>query len=192
MDTHDQLPREGQRIPNVQPSRNYPLLLRGLAGTRLVFAFAILSTFVASVALLILGAIETFYTVAALLGFGDHVLSPAETRQHFIEVVDLFLVATIMYVISVGLYQLFADSNLPVATWLRVRSASDLEQKLIGVLITVLGVESLGKVATWDGQTNLLPFGLTTGLLIGALSYFAVNHQKRHGDSADDQQGDDD
>jgi uncharacterized membrane protein YqhA len=190
MDTHDQLPHEGQILPDVHPSRNYPLLLRGLAATRLIFAFAILSTFVASVALLVLGAIETFRTVAALLGFGEHALSPAETRQHFIEVVDLFLVATIMYVISIGLYQLFADSRLPVASWLKVRSASDLEQKLIGVLITVLGVESLGKVATWNGEANLLPFGLTTALLIGALAYFAVHHH-RDNDSSDQQDDDD-
>src|SRR5262245_57479336 len=134
MDTHDQPPREGRSLPDIHPSRNYQLLLRGLAGTRIVFTLAILSTFVASVALLVLGAVETFQTVFAIVGIGDHSMTPAEVRQHFIEVVDLFLVATIMYVISVGFYQLFADSRLPVADWLKVRSASDLEHKLIGVL----------------------------------------------------------
>ena len=58
------------------------------------------------------------------------------------------------------------------------------------MLITVLGVESLGKVATWDGQTNLLPFGLTTGLLIISLAYFAVHHHKD--DDSSDQGEDDD
>ena len=120
----------------------------------------------------------------------EETLSPAQTRQHFIEVVDLFLVATIMYVISIGLYQLFANRRLPVAAWLKVRSASDLEQKLIGVLITVLGVESLGKVATWNGETNLLPFGLTTSLLIAALGYFAVHHHQS--DDATNYDDDDD
>jgi uncharacterized membrane protein YqhA len=141
MNTHNQPQREGQIVPDVQLSRNYALLLRGLAATRIVFTLAVLSTFVTAVALLVSGTVETFQTAVALLGFGDQVLGPAEARQHFIEVVDLFLVATIMYVISIGLYQLFADSRLPVAAWLKVRSASDLEQKLIGVLITVLGVE---------------------------------------------------
>ncbi|HET9224377.1 MAG TPA: YqhA family protein [Roseiflexaceae bacterium] len=183
METHDQPPREGRILPDAHPSRNYALLLRGLAGTRIVFTLAILSTFVAAVTLLVLGAIETFQTVSALVGVGDHAITPAEVRQSFIEVVDLFLVATIMYVISIGLYQLFADSRLPVAPWLKVRSASDLEQKLIGVLITVLGVESLAKVIGWDGQTNLLQYGLTTGLLIAALAYFAVNHHKGQDDS---------
>ena len=182
-------PREDEILPEV-PSRNYRLLLRGLAATRIVFTLAILSTFVASVTLLVLGAVETFQTVFALVGFGGQAIGPAEARQHFIEVVDLFLVATIMYVISIGIYQLFADSRLPVAAWLKVRSASDLEQKLIGVLITVLGVESLAQVAGWNGQTNLLPFGLTTSLLIAALSYFAVNHHKSKNSS--DQSGDDD
>jgi uncharacterized membrane protein YqhA len=189
METHDQPPREGRVLPEVHPSRNYRLLLRGLAGTRIVFTLAILSTFIASVTLLVLGAIETFQTVIALVGLSDQAITPAEVRQHFIEVVDLFLVATIMYVISIGLYQLFADDRLPVAPWLKVRSASDLEQKLIGVLITVLGVESLAKVIGWDGQTNLLQFGLTTGLLIAALAYFAINHNKHH-DTSEEQEDD--
>jgi len=133
MDTHDQPPREGKILPDVQPSRNYALLLQGLAATRIVFTLAVLSTFVAAVTLLVLGTIETFRTVATLLGFGEQSLSLPQVRQHYIEVVDLFLVATIMYVMSIGFYQLFADSRLPVAAWLKVQSASDLEQKLIGV-----------------------------------------------------------
>jgi uncharacterized membrane protein YqhA len=190
MDTHDQPPREGKILPDVQPSRNYALLLQGLAATRIVFTLAVLSTFVAAVTLLVLGTIETFRTVATLLGFGEQSLSLPQVRQHYIEVVDLFLVATIMYVMSIGFYQLFADRRLPVAAWLKVQSASDLEQKLIGVLITVLGVESLSQIAGWDGQTNLLPFGLTTALVIGALAYFAVNHPEK--DDASDEQSDDD
>ena len=190
MSTHDQPQRDDKSLPDVHPSRNYTLLLKGLAGTRIVFTLAILSTFVAAVALLVLGTVETFQTVVGLLGFGEPTLDPAEARQHFIEVVDLFLVATIMYVISIGIYQLFADNRLPVAAWLKVRSASDLEQKLIGVLITVLGVEGLAKVIAWDGQINLLPFGLTTGLLIAAPAYFAVHHHKD--DHSSDQQEDDD
>jgi uncharacterized membrane protein YqhA len=190
MSTDDQPPRDDENLPEVHPSRNYALLLRGLAATRIVFTLAILSTFVASVTLLVLGTIETFQTVFRVVGIGRQTYGPAEARQHFIEVVDLFLVATILYVISIGIYQLFADSRLPVAAWLKVRSASDLEQKLIGVLITVLGVEGLARVISWDGLVNLLPFGLTTGLLIGVLAYFAVNHRKSH-DSSDEREDED-
>jgi len=190
MSTDDQPPRDDENLPEVHPSRNYALLLRGLAATRIVFTLAILSTFVASVTLLVLGTIETFQTVFAILGFSGEGISLAEVRQHFIEVVDMFLVATIMYVISIGIYQLFADSRLPVAAWLKVRSATDLEHKLIGVLITVLGVESLGQVAAWRGDVNILPFGITTALLIFALAYFAVGHRKS--DDSSDERGDDD
>lgn len=189
MTTDDQPQREDESLPEVHPSRNYALLLRGLAGTRIVFTLAIVSTFVAAVALLVLGTIEAFRTVGAILGFNEQTITLAEVRQHFIEVVDMFLVATIMYVISIGIYQLFADSRLPVADWLKVRSASDLEQKLIGVLITVLGVESLGQVATWKGDASILSYGLTTALLIFALAYFAVNHRK-HDNSTEEKEDD--
>src|SRR4029450_13975661 len=101
MSTDDQPPRDDENLPEVHPSRNYALLLRGLAATRIVFTLAILSTFVASVTLLVLGTIETFQTVFRVVGIGSQTYGPAEARQHFIEVVDLFLVATILYVISI-------------------------------------------------------------------------------------------
>lgn len=187
MSTQEQPQIEGQLLSDMQRSRNYALLLKGLVATRLVFTLAIVSTFVAAVALLVLGTIETFHTVGALLGFGGTNIDPTEARLHFIEVVDLFLVATIMYVISIGIYQLFADPRLPVSPWLRVRSASDLEHKLVGVIITVLSVESLAQVASWNGQANLLSFGLTTALLIAALAYFIVNRHRSDDDADEDE-----
>lgn len=107
-----------------------------------------------------------------------HALPLAEAKVHFLEVIDQFLMATILYVIASGFYQLFIHPGLQVEPWLRVKSVGDLEQKLIGVLIVVLGVTALGRVVIWDGQTDLLPYGITVAALIFALAYFAA--QSKH------------
>jgi uncharacterized membrane protein YqhA len=141
---------------------------------RFIFLLAVISTYIASFVLLLAGAVETLHIVLEVLPPG-HALPLSEAKVHFLEVIDQFLMATILYVIGSGLYQLFIHPGLQVESWLKVRSVGDLERKLIGVLIVVLGVTALGRVVIWDGQTNLLPYGVTVAALIIALAYFAIH-----------------
>jgi uncharacterized membrane protein YqhA len=66
----------------------------------------------------------------------------------------------VLFVIAVGLYQLFFTSMMmPLPRWLLVHDVGDLERKLIGLVITVLSVVFLGQIVTWDGQRDLLGSG---------------------------------
>jgi uncharacterized membrane protein YqhA len=138
---------------------------------RYIFLLVIVSTFIASLVLIIVGTIETFQIVFELID-PSHVEVLSEVKVKFLEVIDQFLLATIFYMISVGFYQLFWNRRSPFDPWLKVDSVHDLEEKLIGVLITLLGVSGLGRIVTWDGTSDLLPFGVTVGLLIAALAFF--------------------
>jgi uncharacterized membrane protein YqhA len=60
---------------------------------------------------------------------------------------------------------------------MKIATVEDLEHKLAGVLITVLGVFGLSVIAQWNGQTDLLGFGVTVSLLIAALAYFYAKGQ---------------
>lgn len=176
----EQIGREPEQV------REAPRFFRYLAATRYVFVLAIFSTYTASVVLLVLGTLDMLRTVGGLVGLGGP-LTPNQVRLGFIEAVDLFLIATILYVISVGLYQLFINTRLPLPAWLQVRSASDMEGQLIGVLITILGVYGLELVTSWQGGTDILAVGVVVALLIFALGYFAVNHKHdRHLPSSHD------
>lgn len=145
---------------------------------RYIFALAIVSTYIASVALLITGAVQTARILYELIV--GHGMAINREKFEFLEVIDVFLVATILYVIASGFYQLFLNAKTPFDPWLRVKTVGDLEQKLAGVVITVLGVTALGHVVMWDGQSDLLPFGATIALLIAALSLFLYVHSKHH------------
>ncbi|NTW01554.1 MAG: YqhA family protein [Oscillochloris sp.] len=145
---------------------------RFLAATRYIALVPVICIFFAATALMIYGAIEAFQVVSH--AFSDEVSSKGAKKLLLsaIELVDLFLLGTVLYVISVGLYELFVDDTIPLPHWLEIHDLDDLKEKLIGVVIVVLGVLFLGQVISWDGQADLLNPGAAVALVIAALSYF--------------------
>jgi uncharacterized membrane protein YqhA len=121
--------------------------------------------------LLVFGFIETFQVIyETVVDSGPH---PSQSlKLHFVEIIDVFLLATILYVIASGFWQLFLGRSNKLAPWMRVESVHDLEVMLLGVTITLLGVTGLAAVLSWDGQSQLWQIGVTIALIIGALAYF--------------------
>jgi uncharacterized membrane protein YqhA len=87
-----------------------------------------------------------------------------------ISLVDLFLLGTVLYVVSVGLYQLFVDPQLPTPRWLKISDLDDLKERLLGTVVVLLAVSFLGYVVTWDGTFNLLGVGGAIGIVMVAIS----------------------
>jgi uncharacterized membrane protein YqhA len=67
---------------------------------------------------------------------------------------------------------------MPLPRWLLVHDVGDLERKLIGLVVTVLSVVFLGQIVTWDGQRDLLGFGVGIGAVIAGLTFF-LRHEPR-------------
>ena len=166
-----------ESVANPPAEANTTAFNRHMPKTRYIFLLAITSTYIAAIVLVLAGAVETLHIITEILPPGQ-ALPLAEAKVHFLEVIDQFLMATILYVITAGFYQLFVNANLQVEPWLKVRSVGDLEQKLIGVLIVVLGVTALARVVIWDGQSDILPFCVAVAALIFALAFFAT--QSKH------------
>jgi uncharacterized membrane protein YqhA len=149
-------------------------LLGHLRHSRYLFYFAVLSTLLAAALVMLYGTVQIVAFVVELVRHGS--ISNqwgAELRLTVIEVVDLFLIGTVLFVIAVGLYQLFFTTMMmPLPRWLLVRDVGDLERKLIGLVVTVLSVVFLGQIVTWDGQRDLLGFGVAIGAVIAGLTLF--------------------
>jgi uncharacterized membrane protein YqhA len=91
----------------------------------------------------------------------------------FIEVADIFLLAVVLYIMSVGLYELFIDDNLDLPPWLVIHNLEDLKEKLVGVVIVVLAVFFLGRVIESQDAKEVLYLGGGIAAIIAALSYFS-------------------
>jgi uncharacterized membrane protein YqhA len=155
-------------------------LLRHLRHARYLFYFAVASTLLAAALVMVYGTVQLVGFVVDLVRHGsiDHEWG-AELRLTVIEVVDLFLIGTVLFVIAVGLYQLFFTTMMmPLPRWLVVHDVGDLERKLIGLVVTVLSVVFLGQIVTWDGERDLLGFGVGIGAVIAGLAFF-LRHEQR-------------
>jgi uncharacterized membrane protein YqhA len=161
----------GERV--VTPAFHERRLLRLLAMSRYSLGVAVVGSFVGATALLLYGVGETIALVRAVLtAWLPGVLDPTGLPPLLgaIAAVDTFLVAVVLYFIAVGLYQL-SFGPLPLPKWLVVLDLDDLEDKLAKVVVVVLGIAFLGQVVTWDGERDLLGFGVATAIVIAALAF---------------------
>lgn len=147
--------------------------------TRLMMLVAVVATFAVAVALLVLGAVETWHFLEAFWAEG-HLPSHTDAFLGAIEIVDLFLLATVVQVVSLGLYQLYFDATIPLPPWLRVRHIDDLKAKLAGVVVTVLGVAFLGRAVREGSAEEVMLVGVGTAAVIAGLTYFIASGHDRH------------
>jgi uncharacterized membrane protein YqhA len=144
---------------------------RILASSRYFIVVAVVGSFIASAAALVYGGLSTARVV--LQAFGAGVFDEKGAKLLAVElvtIIDLFLLGTVLYIVAVGLYELFVDPGLPMPGWLRISTLDDLKERLLGVVVVLLAVTFLGSAVTWDGSANILALGLAVGLVLGVVS----------------------
>lgn len=155
------------------------VFMRFLSRSRYLIFVAVICILVGATTLLGYGAVETLALLRQLFDPSGEALKAKSLTLAFIELTDLFLLATVLYVMAIGLFELFVDDRLDLPNWLEIHDLNDLKEKLIGVLIVVMAVLFLGQVVTWDGQRNLLPYGGAIALVIVALTWFVSQRPKK-------------
>lgn len=153
-----------------------------LGASRFLVILAVIGALLAATTLLVYGLLETVQLISNTIQNGEVTRKVAKALAlEFIEIIDLFLLGTVFYIVAIGLYELFISTNVKLPNWLTINNLDDLKNKLIAVVIVVLGVLFLGQVVSWDGERDLLGYGVAVALVIGALSYFLS--QKSGGNS---------
>ena len=147
---------------------------RLLGTSRFLIVLAVLGTFVSAATLMVFGLLRTLDIVAELVTHHD--ISEAGGKQIIVEavsVIDIFLLGTVLYIISAGLYQLFVDDRLKLPRWLHIDTLDDLKAKLTGVIVVGLLVAFLGYVIEWDeGTTEIIAVGGAIAAVILAVGAY--------------------
>jgi uncharacterized membrane protein YqhA len=154
------------------------------AASRFVIGLAVLGSFVGSAILLVIATI-TLFRIAwnEIVNFDPDNLGGRHIDRlgvELIEIIDIILLGTVLYIVALGLYQLFIDQNLALPRWLKVNDLTDLKRDLIAVVVVLLGVSFLGEVVNWEGESDVLPLGAAVALVIAALGFILWLTPKTH------------
>lgn len=163
------------------------------AASRFVIVLAVIGAFIGSAILLGVATITlvniAWNEIADIRANGmAHLTGNALDRLgvELIEIIDIILLGTVLYIVALGLYQLFIDHNLPLPPWLKVGDLTDLKRDLIGVVVVLLGVSFLGEVVNWEGESSVLPLGVAVSLVIAALGFILFITPKHQAHIADE------
>jgi len=167
-----------------EASKTRPTLFTRMFGaTRYVMTLASLSVFVGATVLLFVGILEMgkalWYALASSQSSGTESVS---LRVAVIEAVDVILVATVLFLIAFGLYQLFVDPTLrtTLPAWLQISAISNLEVRLAGMVITVLSIIALTRALEPHGEVSGSGLGFEIAAVIAAISLFLYQESKHH------------
>ena len=120
---------------------------RILATCRYLLIIPVIGCVILTAGTVIMGTIRILTGAVNVVRTGDYGPKAAKiVALAVIEIIDLFLVATVAYITAAGLYKLFiSDRRIELPTRLKINSLKDLEDKIIGVVVAALAVAFLGR-----------------------------------------------
>jgi uncharacterized membrane protein YqhA len=177
-----------------------------LWNSRFVVVLPVVASVVSAFALFYLATVDVVYLVKHLapyasgdLGSGARAALRASTVTHIVEVVDGYLLALVMLIFGLGMYELFVSDidqarlNKTSSRILVIESLDDLKNRLAKVIIMILIVRLFEHAVTLDVKTtlDLLYLGATIALVGLALflSHRAEEHAAQGGRSHDRSEG---
>ncbi|MDQ1252815.1 MAG: hypothetical protein QG646_1947 [Euryarchaeota archaeon] len=145
-------------------------IVKFIAGIRFFVLIPIIGLAVAAFILFIEGGIELVHLLLEMFAETASTGTKSSIIVGIVEVVHLFLVGIVLFLTSLGLYQLFINV-LPLPGWLKMNNIEELELNLVGITVVVLAVNYLS-VIFGEQEINIAAYGVGYALPIVALAYF--------------------
>lgn len=127
---------------------------RTLWNSRFVVVVAVIASMAAAIAVFFMTTVDVWYAIAHIAHYADPSLGPEarkamhdDTVTHIVEVVDGYLLATVMVIFALGLYELFvsdideARGSRTSSKILVIENLDDLKSRLAKVILMILIVK---------------------------------------------------
>ncbi|MEJ5172941.1 MAG: YqhA family protein [Hydrogenothermaceae bacterium] len=158
--------------------------------SRLMVILAVLASIFAALVLTIMGSYDILMVFLELF----HAFSDKEIYEqfhkdaviHIISAIDSYLIATVLLIFGIGLYELFvskidyAEKDTKSSRVLIIHSLDQLKDKLAKVIVMVLIVTFFKYAVSFKYEDILSLFYLSVGIILIALAIFflAKSHEK--------------
>ena len=174
-----------------------------LWNSRFVILFAVVGSLLAGFAIFFMATVDVVILVQHALHYADANMADEarkalhdSTVSHIVEVVDGYLLATVLLIFSLGLYELFisdidqAHGNKASSKILVISSLDDLKSRLAKVILMILIVTLFEQALNMKMNTplDLLYLGGAIALIALALYLTHGSDKKEHG-AEDEEEG---
>ncbi len=172
-----------------------------LWNTRFVVLAAVVGSLLAGMAIFYMATVDVVYLLKHIVHYADAELT-AEARKalhdstisHIVEVVDGYLLATVMLIFSLGLYELFisdidqAHGTKASSKILVINNLDDLKSRLAKVILMIMIVTLFEQALKMELTTpvDLLSLGGSIALIAVALYFSHAAEKNSHEEGADE------
>lgn len=166
---------------------------RILWNCRFIVLAAVIASLFTSLAMFYMATVDAFYMMSHL---GEYLLPSlstearnalrAETVTHVVEIIDGYLLATVLLIFALGLYELFI-SKIDIATnekvsgnVLVIHSLDDLKNRLAKVILMILIVKFFEHAISMNYENALSLLYLAGGISLIGLALYLTHASEGH------------
>ncbi len=146
-------------------------------GCRYIIIVIVIATLLASVTMLIAGFRTTMDGIYLIKNIFSYSFKSNYIVSKFITAVDEFLFATVLFIFSIGLYELFikGEEKETKPHWLHIKSLEDLKEALGRVVLVILIITFFKNAISmsYGTPTSLVYLGIA--ILLIAFSLFITH-----------------
>jgi uncharacterized membrane protein YqhA len=160
--------------------------------SRFVVIFAVISSLLTALAVFYMATVDAYYMLSHLLEYASPALDVAArsslrstTITHVVEIVDGYLLATVLLIFALGLYELFiskidmAEGAETSSNVLLINSLDDLKARLAKVILMILIVKFFEHAIGLNFETPMDLLYLAGGIALIGLALF-LSHAGEH------------
>ena len=167
--------------------------------SRFVVIFAVIASLLSALAMFFMATVDAYYMLSHLVEYASPALDTASryalrstTITHVVEIVDGYLLATVLLIFALGLYELFiskidmAEGSETSSNVLLINSLDDLKGRLAKVILMILIVKFFEHAISLNFDSPVSLLYLAGGIaLLGLALYLshAAEHKTNGGDS---------
>ena len=148
-----------------------------LERSRYLVAVAAVSLTVLAAAAMVWGAARSVDFIALLLS--DDEWKAGKTLAPLLQTLDIFLVAAVLLVVALGLWELFVG-DLELPAWLETRNLSELKASTGDLIVLVVAIKYVERFVSGGPSLDLLYEAVAVALVGGTLIAFTTLRASRH------------
>ena len=163
--------------------------------SRYVVLAAVIISLVSSLAMFFMATVDAIYMISHLAEYPslqgeDRFTLRSETITHVVELIDGYLLATVLLIFALGLYELFiskidkAEDSEQASQVLLIQSLDDLKSRLAKVILMILIVKFFEFALDMNFQTPMDLLLFAGGIALIGLALY-LSHAGEHSTSKD-------